>query len=495
MSIEKPANERLKLYERFRDSLAKGGDSDAEFFDADDLLIIIDQAVDLDDEYVEIEAIMRGYRFFPDNEELRARRAFLYFDLNLDRGVENIQAALSPDSPMKKILSLRSKEGSIDPDTAKRVLDSIVVDGRKFDDETIIQLVDCASACECYDWLKANEKRLRKATDYLPTLLYELFIVADLRLDRAYGIKLLEELTEIEPFNVDFWNALAQTQVNVAADPDNSDPDYESALTTLDYALAIDPDNQEALTLKASVLIELNRPDQALETIEPLKDKIPNETAAEIYLRALFIAGREINDEISRLCQLFPESESLNRIAISMIHPDAPELTQLHFQSVVTDEAGLERWAARISEHYGRGELMVALLMLRLLRINDAMTYEQSMLYFTCMYCLDMFDECITEFNDYLDNKPEELNPTMIIAGMMSYLKKGQKRPAKQVLKKLHGHFPLHIRERWLLSSRLDALGMSYFMNRVEAILDTPGPIDADSIDFFQFPNSPDSEE
>ena len=156
MSIEKPANERLKLYERFRDSLAKGGDSDAEFFDADDLLIIIDQAVDLDDEYVEIEAIMRGYRFFPDNEELRARRAFLYFDLNLDRGVENIQAALSPDSPMKKILSLRSKEGSIDPDTAKRVLDSIVVDGRKFDDETIIQLVDCASACECYDWLKAN---------------------------------------------------------------------------------------------------------------------------------------------------------------------------------------------------------------------------------------------------------------------------------------------------------------------------------------------------
>ena len=39
------------------------------------------------------------------------------------------------------------------------------------------------------------------------------------------------------------------------------------------------------------------------------------------------------------------------------------------------------------------------------------------------------------------------------------------------------------------------ALGMSYFMNRVEAILDTPGPIDADSIDFFQFPNSPDSEE
>lgn len=490
MSIEKPANERLKLYERFRDSLANGGDNDADFFDADDLLIIIDQAVDLDDEYVEIEAIMRGYRFFPDNEELRARRAFLYFDLNLDQGVENIQSTLSPDSPMTKILSLRQRESVVEEDEVKRMLESIIAGGQKLDDETIIQLVDCASACDCYDWLKLNEKRLRKVTDYLPTLLYELFIVADMRHDRDYCIRLLEELTEIEPFNVDFWNALAQTQVNVADEPNRNEPDYEGALTSLEYALAIEHDNPSALTLKASVLIELNRPEEALETMVPLVADIPNDTAAEIYLRALYLAGHETDHDISRLCRLFPESEAIIHVAMALNPPDMHELMELHYETVAADDNGRERWNQRIRDYYGRGDLVQALMMLQMLKQNDLADYQQVKLYFTCLYCLGLFDECIDKFNDCMEHHPEQLSPTIIIAGMMSYLKNGKKQPAKQAMKKLQKCFPLHIRDQWVLSSNLESIGMSHFITAVNAILDTPGPIEADDLDIFQFPNS-----
>jgi len=253
MSIERPANERLALYERFKQSLAKGSDDD-EFFDADDLIIIIDQAVDLEDEYVEIEAIMRGYRFFPDNEELASRRAFLYYDLNLDEGVDNMRTRLPEDSPMTRILGMRRMENSGDEKMFTEILDGIVNAPGLLDDETIIQLIDCASACGCYGWIKDNEKRLRAKTDYLPTLLYEIFIVADMQGDHEYSVRLLEELTELEPFNIDFWNALAQVQA--LPTPDEGEADLDGALASIDFALAIDSDNAQALTLKASILLQ-----------------------------------------------------------------------------------------------------------------------------------------------------------------------------------------------------------------------------------------------
>lgn len=492
MSIEKPANERLKLYERFKKSLAAGADGEAEFFDADDLIIVIDQAVDLDDQYVEIEAIMRGYRFFPDNEELRSRRAFLYYDLNLDQGVENIQQTLPAESPMTKILNLRQNADLQTEQSVIKVLDSIAESPDKLDDETIIQLVDCAGACNCYSWLKENEKRIRKKTDYLPTLLYELFIVADLHHDRDYCIQLLEELTELEPFNVDFWNALAQILVNVADGPTPNEPDFEGALTTLEYALAIEPGNIPALTLKASILIELDRPKEAVDILSTFEQDMPSETAAEIYLRALYLAGNIDRSKqlAATYCRRWPESEAIIHFSLFVEPPDVDSLLQIHFDALESSENFAENWVNRAKAYYSHGDLKPALKMLSALKRNDLLDYQAMKVYFTCLYCLDMFDECIAEFNDIIDNRTEFLMPTVVVGGIMSYLKKGAKRPAKAAMKKLMENFPLHIRDTWTLASNLESIGMSHFINAVNAILDTPGAIDTDPIDIFEFPTS-----
>lgn len=492
MSIEKPSNERLKLYERFKKSLAGGPDADAEFFDADDLIVVIDQAVDLDDQYTEIEAIMRGYRFFPDNEELRSRRAFLYYDLNLDQGVENVKNTLRAESPMTKILTLRQNaELNIETDATK-VLDSIVDSQGLLDDETIIQLVDCAGACDCYDWLKHNEKRLRKKTDYLPTLLYELFIVADLRHDRDYCIRLLEELTELEPFNVDFWNALAQILVNVGSGPNPNEPDLEGALATLEYALAIEPDNVQALTLKASILVELDRAKEAVAALAPLKKDMPSETVAEIYLRALYLSGdtERAKQLVSTYCRQWPDSDDLVHFALFTEPADIDNLIEIHFNALENTENFVENWTDRAKTYYNRGDLMPALRLLKALKDNGLLDYAAMKLYITCLYCLGLFDECIAEFDDIIENHEEMLMPAVVVGGVMAYLKKGEKRPAKQAMKKLMEKFPLHIRDTWTLASNLESIGMSQFIAAVNAILDSRGPIDTDPIDIFEFPTS-----
>ncbi len=492
MSIEKPANERLKLYERFKKSLASGADAEAEFFDADDLIIVIDQAVDLDDQYVEIEAIMRGYRFFPDNEELRSRRAFLYYDLNLDQGVEDIQQTLPAGSAMTKILNLRQKADQQTEQSVIKVLDSIAQSPEKLDDETIIQLVDCAGACNCYAWLKENEKRLRKKTDYLPTLLYELFIVADLHHDRDYGIKLLEELTELEPFNVDFWNALAQIQVNVADGPSPNEPDFYGALATLEYALAIEPDNIQALTLKASILIEIDRAKEAVDILAPFEKDMPSETAAEIYLRALYLAGKidRSKELAATYCRQWPESEALIHFSLFVEPAELDTLLQDHFNALEGTENFVDNWINRAKTYYSRGDLMPALKMFETLKRNGLLDYASMKLYITCLYCLYMFDECIAEFNDIIDNHKEFLMPAVVVGGIMSYLKKGGKRAAKAAMNKLMDNFPLHIRDTWTLASNLESIGMSQFIAAVNAILDTPGRIDTEPIDIFEFPTS-----
>lgn len=492
MSIEKPVNERLKLYERFKKSLASGADAEAEFFDADDLIIIIDQAVDLDDQYVEIEAIMRGYRFFPDNEELRSRRAFLYFDLNLDQGVEDIQQTLPAESPMTKILNLRQSADYRNEQSARKVLDSIAESPEKLDDETIIQLVDCAGACNCYSWLKENEKRLRKKTDFLPTLLYELFIVADLHHDRDYCIQLLEELTELEPFNVDFWNALAQILVNIGDGPNPNEPDFEGALATLEYALAIEPENIQALTLKASILIELDRAKEAVDTLAPFEKNMSSETAAEVYLRGLYLAGdsEKAKQLAATYCMQWPESEDLMHFALFAEPQEIDALIQNHFNALEATEDFAENWINRAKAYYSRGDLAPALRMLTVLKAHDMLDYQAMKLYITAMYCLDMFDACIAEFNDIIDNHEDMLMPCVVIGGIMAYLKKGEKRPAKLAMKKLMEMFPLHIRDSWTLASNLESIGMSQFIAAVNAILESPGQIDVSAIDIFDFPSS-----
>lgn len=481
MSIDRHDNERLKLYERFKEALAEGNDT--EFFDADDLVIIIDQAVDLQDEYVQIEALMRGYRFFPDNEELASRRAYLYFDLNIDAGVRNMVEHKRNDAPIWDLLGLRMREGDDSAaEETREILAEIIRRPEKFDDETMIQLVDCASACGMYDWLKENEALLRKKTDYLPTLLYELFIVADMRSDNEYSLKLLEELTELEPFNVEFWAALAQTQCNA----DNLD----AAMTSIDYALAIDSENVQVLTLKASILIRREYYVDALKILEPLYASAPSALAGELKVRAYFGAStlNRTYEVLSEVCAAYPENRSLMEVALFLHPADIDRLLDMHYAATPAEERNdWHDWARR---YYISGQLAEASAIYQCLRRNKMLNYAGYKMLATALYCSDNFEQSILLLSAVLDDEPAGLMPDVITSGLLSLIRTGQKRVAKTVFKKVTKAFPLSIREDWTLTSSLEHLGFTSFMSMVHAMLERRGPIDIEEIDIFHFPHN-----
>lgn len=486
MSIEKPANERLELYNRFKESL-RNGTVESEFFDADDLIIIIDQAVDLDDEYVQIEALMRGYRFFPDNEELATRRAFLYYDLHLDAGVSNMidrrRDSGAENGPMWNILQLRMREEDITDAEADSLLEQLLKTPGKFDDETVIQLVDCASACGRYDWLKANEKRLRAKTDYAPTLLYELFIVADMQHDTDYAVRLLEELTEIEPFNIDFWNALAQTQSNAG--------DTESALASLDYALAIESDNVAALTLKATILIRDGRNNDALEILKPLGESAPSALVAELTVRALYGNGRETMaaDLLGKSCREYADDRSLLDLALFLNVPELHELLDMHYDATAVADDDKQAWTDWARDHYVSGHLPACTAILACLRRHGDLDYNGYKMLATVLYCGESYKDSIALLEDAVNGRDGTyMMPDIVAGGLMSLLRTSSKADVKKMLKRVVDSMPMSIKEDWTLSSAIESIGFGNFISMLSSTVDHINKNDIDNIDIFRFP-------
>lgn len=489
MSIDRPANERLQLYERFKQSLAEG--SDADFFDADDLVIIIDQAVDLEDEYVQIEALMRGYRFFPDNAELANRRAFLYYDLNIDAGVKDMLAGKRDDSPMWDILKVRSAaaeagQSVVFGDSARKMLSEVLARDGKFDDETVIQFVDCAADCGLFDWLVENEKTLREKTDYLPTLLYEMFVIADGRGDFDCCLRLLEELTEIEPFNIDFWNALAQTQ--------SSADNLTEALSATDYALAIDSDNAMALTLRASVLIRMDLYAEALEIIDQLLASGANPLLCELKVRALYGMGDNLAVKIAldRFVSDFPTDSNLINLALYIMPDNLSNLLMLHYMAISPDER--RQWHELAHAYYTSGKLREAAAMLRCALSNDDLSYHGLKMLATCYYCGKNYKASLDLLTEAMANPEPLLIPDVVIGGILASLRLDGKRKTKSLYQNVLKLFPLSVREDWTMSSVMQKVGFTSLMGLLNDLLEQSGRIDVEEIDIFNVPRSYDGE-
>ncbi len=486
MSIEKPANERLNLYNRFKDSLRSGDES--TFYDADDLIIIIDQAVDLQDEYTEIEAIMRGYRFFPDNEELAARRAFLYYDLSLNEGVDNVRSRLAPDSTMARILNIRRLQD--EPENREKIiamLDDIANDPAMIDDEEVIQLVDCAGASLCLDWLKTNETKLRKKTEYLPTLLYEIFIVADMHGDRDYAIALLEELTELQPFNIDFWNALAQVHA------DGNDDELDAALNALDFALAIDSINPEALTLKASILLKQGNASDAEKILHPVIESNLSAAAAPVYVCALLDLKRkdEAFECIETFCATFPDNQDLFTLALTINSPIVQVMFEKSFADSSDPDATERDWNSRAEAFYREGRLQEAIILFELLHNRGSLSDSGYKMLFSALYTSGQYDVCIHLYNDLSESRPDFLLSEMVLATIMSYMRLGNKTNARKALKEVASRFPMNLRTNWTMATAIESIGMSNFMAAIKTMLDGHGSMQPDLLDIFEFPYIP----
>lgn len=102
-------------------------------------------------------------------------------------------------------------------------------------------------------WLNAVSD---KATADYKTIKADSLIHSNIQDRDGEGEKLLEELTNEDPYNVEHWISLADAQ--------RLKGDYEESANSCDYALAIDPKNNEALSIKGDDLICMEKYEAAV---------------------------------------------------------------------------------------------------------------------------------------------------------------------------------------------------------------------------------------
>ncbi|MDE6288544.1 MAG: hypothetical protein K2M00_07155, partial [Muribaculaceae bacterium] len=193
-----------ELYERFRQDLKRPvGD---RYFSEDELINIFDTAGDNADDYARTEVLLLGARLYPDSRELLERRA-IFYDNFLDKSFEKfIEDNPSVSTPLWEILKLSRMNGS--REEMKKYLDGFIADKRFDSDEEVIQFIQAIHQLRLDDWTYENLDLLKSKVDYLPTLLFEIAIAADLDSELDIEIKMLEELTEIDPYGADYWAML-----------------------------------------------------------------------------------------------------------------------------------------------------------------------------------------------------------------------------------------------------------------------------------------------
>ncbi len=264
---------RRELYERFRAELAD--DRRNMFFDEDDLIEVFDYATDTNDRFTALEALFIGERLFPSSQTLAERKAVFCLGLDDDTAARAL-TQLPDDSVVKTLAGLRLAHTR--PEEAGPVFDNILRSHPELTDEEIIQLCDTAEELGMYRWLLDHKDAIKAHNDYPQTFLYELCQIAREQ-DPDSALAILEELTMMEPFSIDFWLMTAQIHI------EQGHPD--KALQPLEYALAIEPGNINALMSKAHAMNELNYPTEQVEAILSEIIELDDALASPVLARAL----------------------------------------------------------------------------------------------------------------------------------------------------------------------------------------------------------------
>lgn len=254
--------EREEALAKFRESLSRP--LTERFYEEDELIDYFDFASDFNDDYLRMEALMCAARLYPNSEEMLQRKAVFYSDYS----EETITKYLEDNQHSSGIIWDIARARIAFPETPeeqKKVLESIVSGYNELSDEDVIQFVELITSFRQLQWLKDNLDKIENKTLYPSSLLYETAIAAELHKDIDYAIELLERLTELEPFNADFWISLSKGYMQ------NNQSD--KALSALEYAIAIEPENPLSLYLKARLLFMTNgNPEEILSLSKKIEE-------------------------------------------------------------------------------------------------------------------------------------------------------------------------------------------------------------------------------
>lgn len=447
--MDNPENRRDELCERFRQSLSKPVTE--QFFDEDELVEIFDYAGDINDEYLQFEVLLCGTRLYPDSLPLRERRAIFYCSFSDDLAEKYLDDNVNEHTVLFDIMRLR--QASPKDEEAEKALQGLLDDHPCFTDEEIIQYVDLASSLNSHEWLFSHIDEIRLKVDFLPSFLYEVAIVAETILRFDISIKMLEELTEIEPYNISYWTMLANDLQQTG--------NIEGALSAIDYALAIDPDDIEALKLYARILYEdeTDRP-KAYSILKDLVTRHPTDIQAVrlCYMLSFDIgSGNEGRELAERTFREHPDSYELLNDTLFISPENAEELLDLFYMNGGTD---VSMWIGMAQQYYHSDKIDLAIAVCESFSRNFGCKFPNLQLYISCLFKKGRFEECLDIFikndaNDELFNQKGQYWNCVIY--LISLLKTHNTQMARM--------FAEHLIDKWDIATvplpqRLEAIAM-----------------------------------
>lgn len=411
---------REEALARFRESLSKP--LSERYFDEDELIDFFDYAGDLNDDYLRFEVLQCAARFYPDSEPLLQRKAIYHSQYSDESRQKCVEDNAEATGMIWDMMRARCSEPA-SPEERKELLDRIFNSYSGYTDEEVIQFVDLASTFDCLDWLKQNLDALREKVMFANVLLYEVAIVADMYQDFEFAISLLEELTEIEPYNSGFWALLARDYASI--------DEGEKALNAIEYALAIDPKDVNALYVKAKILYATDAPTD--EVISVLRQIIEiDDTMVDATKMLAFIIAEKGDQEAAM--KIF--TDYLNKYpqsAVSIV-PDIVEFMPSNIDDLLdmlyaaNGENSQMMWSAWAHHLMNSGNNAASQAVMDAYKRNSGDTIL-ALISIENLFVQKKFAEAIEAMSEYLEN--EELSsladyPSLVIMHLVSMIRLGE---------------------------------------------------------------------
>ncbi len=105
--------------------------------------------------------------------------------------------------------------------------------------------------------------------------------------------RIFRELVDTDPFSKNYWNALASVQY--------MNENYQEAIQSSEYSIAIDPNNPEGLLAKANGLYRLENFEEALKYYQRYSEQVPEDEFARLYQGTCLICLERAEEGISVL--------------------------------------------------------------------------------------------------------------------------------------------------------------------------------------------------
>lgn len=240
-------NERDELLKKFVESLKTP--AVPTDFTEQELIEIFDYAGDLNNDFIRMEVLLRGARFFPESRELADRRGIIYDELLSQEDVDEfLKSSTPPGTFLGEItrVKLGYEQNDITDEEVVKFVNKSLEEFAPLQDEEIIRLVQLVTSVGKLPWLASIMEKVSKCVSNVDILCYEIAARSMESGDYAVAIPLLEKLVESFPYTDQYWAMLSQCQLQ--------NHQFEAAEEALDMALAINPSNEMAVSMKLAFL-------------------------------------------------------------------------------------------------------------------------------------------------------------------------------------------------------------------------------------------------